>query len=160
MFQVLHGSTVRLNRAHLFGAQLAGVRFSGAELGHATLFGAHAPDADFSGADLTGTNLTSAHLVGAAFAQTDGVYPASFQIGVDANGDPRVMEHPWAGLKRPVDPILLDPCGEVIGVTAARMVGANFAKADLTGAFMVGVRLADATLADARISGAEQLELT
>ena len=154
-FSIGEGEPVDLTQAHLFGAQLNQVDLRGAWMMNSNLFGASASGAHFAGANLTGANLTSADLTGAFFSEVNGQYADTYQIDLDDDGLPETLDHHWAGLYRPADPLPIEPCTDEFAPSSADLTRANFAQANLSNAFLAGVNLSAATLADARIVGGD-----
>ena len=143
---------VNLSRSQLFGAQCDGVNFSGANLTFANLFGVSAQGSNFAQADLRSANLTSAQLNQARFAKTDGEYPNTLQLDFDGDGEQETIDHPWAGLRRPEQPLANHVCSTGSAQSAAHLDNVNFSQSDLSDAFLVGISLETANLYNAQLT--------
>ena len=143
----------KLRGANFFGAQLDGVDARNADFSFANLFAVSGEGAKFGGSNLSNTNFTSAQLRSAEFTLLrDEVYADSVTY-TDASNVSVTVEHPWAGLKVPLNDLPATPCEN--SQIQTNLTGTTFSQADLTNAVFVGASLADAQLSDAVVVGGD-----
>ena len=131
-----------MSHSNFFGAQMLNVDASGADLKYTNFFGIDGRGAQFDGANLQSANFSNAQLQEAQFAQSVGDHLDEFEF------EGQLYPHPWAGLRRPLSPLIFSPCKELM---SDNLKFTNFAQANLSDAFLVGVNLSEAILADAII---------
>ncbi|WP_186526016.1 pentapeptide repeat-containing protein [Leekyejoonella antrihumi] len=164
----LFGPGANLSGLAFIGADLRGIKatgadFTGANLTFANLTGVDLTGASFTGANLTNLNLTNAILVNARLTQAT-VTGATFTTDSDNTfagivsgglvGTPASL--PASGRYRLVQGYLVGPSANLAGATftSAAQLGASLSGTNFTGATLSGVNLTGAALRNAILTGA------